>query len=79
MDNVDSWKGDRLYNGAKVVNYENSISGAAYVLPGIDPFLVNVNNHSKKGKLILKNVIDNKYFVVIPQIHDLVNIGWEDM
>ena len=76
---LDSWKGDRLYYGAKVVNYENSISGAAYVLPGIDPFLVNVNDRSKKGKLILKNVIDNKYFVVIPQRHDWVNIGWEDM
>ena len=76
---LPAWKGDRLYDHAKVVNYETSISGVAYVLPGIDPFLVNPNERSTTRRLILKNVLDNKYFLVIPQRHDWATIGWDDM
>ena len=76
---MPAWKGDRLYEGAKVVNYETSISGVAYVLPGVDPFLVDPNERCTKGRLILQNVLDNKYFLVIPQRHDWAKIGWDDM
>jgi hypothetical protein len=67
---LPAWKGNQLYQGAKVVNYETSISGVAYVLPGIDPFFMDLNGRCTKGQLILKNVLDNKYFLVIPQRHD---------
>ena len=76
---MNAWKGDRLYHEAKVVKYETSISGVAYVLPGVDPFLVNMADRSTKSKLILKNVLENKYFLSIPQRHDWANIGWDDM
>jgi hypothetical protein len=76
---LQAWKGDRLHSDAKVVCYDTSISGVAYVLAGIDPFLNNLTDRSTKGKLIFKNVIDNKYFLVIPQRHDWASLGWDDM
>jgi hypothetical protein len=76
---LPAWKGDRLHSEAKVVHYDTSISGVAYVLPGVDPFLIDVTDRSEKGKLIFKKVLDNKYFLVIPQRHDWANIGWNDV
>jgi hypothetical protein len=76
---LPAWKGDRLWSKAIVVNYDTSVSGTAFVLPGIDPFLTNPADKSEKGKLIMKNMLENKYFVVLPQRYDWGNIGWEDM
>jgi hypothetical protein len=41
--------------------------------------LVDPNERCTKGRLILQNVLDNKYFLVIPQRHDWAKIGWDDM
>ena len=76
---LPAWKGDRLWSKAIVVNYDTSVSGTAFVLPGIDPFLTNPNDKSEKGKLIMKNLLENKYFLVLPQRYDWANVGWEDM
>jgi hypothetical protein len=72
---LPAWKGDRLWSKAIVVNYDTSVSGTAFVLPGIDPFLTNPADKSEKGKLIMKNMLENKYFVVLPQRYDWGNIG----
>eukprot|EP00978_Attheya_sp_CCMP212_P039848 scaffold211263_cov62-Attheya_sp.AAC.1 len=50
-----------------------------HTVSGIDPFLIDLTDRSTKGKLIFKNVIDNKYFLVIPQRHDWASLGWDDV
>jgi hypothetical protein len=51
---LPAWKSDRPWTKAIVVNYDTSVSGTAFVLPGIDPFLTNPKDKSQKGKLIMK-------------------------
>ena len=55
---LNVFRSDTLFEDAKVVDFKSSVSGASYVLPGV--------NRSTAGHDIEENILSNSYYIVVP-------------
>ena len=56
--NLNVFQSDTLFEDSKVVDFKSSVSGASYVLPGV--------NRSSDGHDIEENILSNSYYIVVP-------------
>ena len=67
---LNCWESDELYRTAKVVSFQQSVSGPTCVLPCIS---------RRNQNSITENIMSNTHYAVIPPMEDWSSIGWEDV
>lgn len=65
---LNVFKSDIIYHEPKVVDFNDSISGTAFVLPGID--------RNSTVSSLHKDVCSNQYYVVVPKREDWCDLWW---